>query len=81
MRPSPDLNEWLAHRKQMAELAPEALDLAGAVCSGDADAEKKARDTLLEKHAGLKGGFEGRFSDRNTYSAGLTEGRFTNIPD
>jgi hypothetical protein len=35
------LNEWLAHRKILAELAPEALDLAGAVCSGDAEVKKK----------------------------------------
>ncbi len=74
------LNEWLAHRKRMAELAPEALDLAGAVCSGDAEAEKKARDALLKKQTGLKDEFEGRFSDRNVYSAGLTQARFNRLP-
>jgi len=70
------LNEWLAHRKIFAELAPEALDLAAAVCSGDSTAEKKARDAILAKHGGLEGGIEDRFPDRNVYSAGLTAGRY-----
>ena len=73
------LNEWLAHRKILAELAPEALDLAGAVCLGEMDAEKKARAKLLEKHAGLKNGIEGRFADRNVCSTGLTQARFNRL--
>ena len=66
-------------RKILAELASEALDLAGAVCLGEMDAEKKARAKLLEKHAGLKNGIEGRFADRNVYSAGLTQARFNRL--
>jgi hypothetical protein len=73
------LNEWLAHRKQVAELAPEALDLAGAVCAGDAEAEKKARNLILQKHTDLKDDIADRFSDRNTNSAGLTTSRFNRL--
>ncbi|GAB6052589.1 class I SAM-dependent methyltransferase [Magnetospira thiophila] len=67
------LNDWLTHRKRLIELAPEALDLADAVCSG-AD-ETDARQSLRERHQQLKEQFKGRHSDRNLFSAGLTEGR------
>ena len=73
------LNEWLAHRKILAELAPEALDLAGAVCSGDAEANKKAHDAILEKNKTLKDKTQDRFPDRNVYSAGLTRARFNRL--
>ena len=69
-------NEWLAHRLRLAELAPEALRLADAVCAGDAQAEKKLRAALLDRHGRMKDRFEGRFADRNLFSHGLTQGRF-----
>jgi hypothetical protein len=68
-------NEWLTHRLRLAELAPEAVALADAVCSGDDGAEKEARATLLGKFNAER--FAGRSADRNTYSTGLTEARFT----
>ena len=69
-------NEWLAHRLRLAELAPEALRLADAVCSGDGVAEATARETLVDRHANLKDRFKGRTQDRNMGSAGLSRGRF-----
>ena len=69
-------NEWLAHRLRLAELAPEALVLADAVCSGDKGAEDEARKILQERHADLKDRFQGRTADRNMASEGLTRGRF-----
>ena len=74
------LNEWLAHRLRPAELAPEALVFADAVCTGNSEAEKTARKVLLKKNGELRGASEGRHPDRNTYSAGLPEGRFIDIP-
>ena len=74
-------NEWLVHRSRMAELAPDAVGLADAVCSGDGDGEAEARRHLADKHAGLKEKIRGRYPDRNTYSGGLTEARFTELPD
>ncbi len=72
-------NEWLVHRLRRAELAPEAVALADAVCAGDMGAEEKARAALLEKYALWRDASDGRFPDRNTYSEGLTEGRFNKI--
>lgn len=69
------LNEWLAHRLRLAELAPEALALADAVVGGDAAAEEKARIVLADAVAAHGDLFEGRYPDRNMYSAGLSEGR------
>ncbi|GEM_PF-634065 len=74
-------NEWLVHRLRRAELAPEAVALADAICIGDMAAEEKARKALLEKYGIWRDVSDGRYRDRNTYSTGLTEGRFTNIPD
>jgi hypothetical protein len=73
-------NEWLVHRMAMAELAPEAVCLAEAVCSGDAGAEREGRDALLKRQATLGDRLGGRFADRNTYSAGLTQARFNELP-
>ena len=72
-------NEWLAHRLQMAELAPEALTLAQAVCLGDADAEAEARRILLQQYGASQDKFSGRHADRNVFSKGLTEGRFNKL--
>ncbi len=74
-------NEWLVHRLRRAELAPEAVALADAICIGDMAAEEKARKALLEKYDIWREISDGRYPDRNTYSTGLTEGRFANIPD
>ena len=69
------LNEWLAHRLRLAELAPEALTLADAVCVGDEEAEKEANAVLRKEYADLKERLEDRFADRNTHSAGLAQVR------
>ena len=73
------LNEWLAHRLRLAELAPEALALADAVCAGDEEAEVAARDSLNSRYDSLDGLAVKRHSDRNTNSAGLPYARF-NVP-
>ena len=75
------VNEWLAHRHQLAELAPEALRLAQAVCHGDADGEAARRAELEERYSTMRAAFEKRFKDSNTYSAGLTEARFNRLND
>jgi predicted O-methyltransferase YrrM len=72
-------NEWLAHRLRLAELAPEALTLADAVCTGGEEAE--ARESLKSRYESLGGRVAERAPDRNTHSAGLTPGRFNDPPD
>ena len=72
-------NEWLVHRLRRAELAPEAVALADAICGGDARAEEKARKALLNKYEIWRNAADGRYPDRNTFSAGLTEGRFNEV--
>ena len=62
-------------RKKLVEPALEALNLAGDVYSGDAEDEKYARDTLLDKHVGLKEDLENRVPNRNVFSAGMAMGR------
>jgi predicted O-methyltransferase YrrM len=74
------VNEWLIHRHALAELAPEALELAGAACRGDAPAEAAARARLLGRYRSMKHAFDGRFPDRNVYSEGLPERRFNRAP-
>lgn len=69
------LNEWLAHRLRLAELAPDALAFAEAVVSGDADSENILRQTLLKKHADDRGLFDARHADRNLYSTDLPQSR------
>ena len=73
------LNEWLAHRLRLAELAPEALTLADAVCSEDNGAEAITREALLEKHKTLRNIIDDRHPDRNTYSRGLPASRFAGL--
>lgn len=68
-------NEWLAHRLRLAELAPEALALADAVCTGGGAAEAEARRALLDRFAADRDRFAGRHADRNLHSGGLTAGR------
>jgi hypothetical protein len=72
-------NEWLVHRLRRAELAPEAVALADAICTGNLAAEKKARKALLEKYGIWRDISDDRYPDRNTYSIELTEGRFNEI--
>ena len=74
-------NEWLIHRLRRAELAPEAVVLAEAICAGDAAAEADARKALLHKHGIWRDVADGRYQDRNTHSAGLTEARFNELPE
>jgi hypothetical protein len=74
-------NEWLVHRLRRAELAPEAVVLADAICTGDVAAEEKARKALLNKYGIWRDISDGRYPDRNTASGGLTEARFNEIPE
>lgn len=69
------VNEWLIHRHRLAELAPDALDLAQRVLDG-ADTTPAAARLKVGAEA-RRDEFAGRYPDRNVYSAGLTEGRFT----
>ncbi len=68
------LNEWLAHRLRLAELAPQALALADNICRGEK--HEQASTDLLERYAKNSRRFSARYPDRNTYSNGLSEGRF-----
>ena len=72
-------NEWLVHRLRLAELAPEALALAQAVCGRDGAAEAAVRNALLAGHAAMAPRLAGRFADRNVYSGGLPEGRYNKM--
>jgi len=74
-------NEWLAHRLQAAHLAPEAVALAGAIACGDEKAEQDARETFMSAVERSRPRFESRYSDRNTDSENLTEGRFNKIAE
>lgn len=68
------INDWLVHRHQLAELAPQALALAqAAVAGGD---EAGARAALQAGYAADQGAFDTRLADRNMYSANLPAGRF-----
>ena len=72
-------NEWMVHRLRRAELAPEAVTLADAICAGDMGAEEKAREALLEKYGIWRDVSDARFPDRNTFSEGLTQARFNTL--
>jgi predicted O-methyltransferase YrrM len=71
------LNEWLAHRLRLAELAPEALALADAVCAGDEGAA--ALKSLKSRYNSLGGRIAKRYPDRNTNSAELPPSRFNRL--
>jgi predicted O-methyltransferase YrrM len=73
-------NEWLTHRLRLAELAPEALRLADAICRGDVAADEAARQSLEARYGEVKRKTESLFEDRNVYSAGLRLGRFNRLP-
>ncbi len=73
------VNDWLTHRHQLAELAPEALNLAQAVCHNDGAREADCKDKLLKRFQQRRKVYDLRNPDRNTYSAGLTEGRFNKL--
>lgn len=70
------VNDWLVHRHGLAELAPEALEIASAIVSADQDAETQARQALLRHHKERASRFESLLPDRNTRSNGLTRGSF-----
>jgi predicted O-methyltransferase YrrM len=65
------LNEWLAHRLRMAELTPEALRLADAICSGNIAAAEIKRQKLESKYGDIKDKIELLFEDRNVFSKNL----------
>ena len=74
------LNEWLAHRLRLAELAPEALTLADAVCAGDGESEAAARENLKTRYGENEDMFSDRLADRNMNSAGLSSSRINRLP-
>jgi hypothetical protein len=69
------VNEWLVHRHRLAELAPDAMDLAQRAVDG-ADLAP-AVDKLKAGYQVARAMFDARQPDRNVHSADLTEGRFT----
>ena len=69
------LNEWLAHRLRLAELAPEALRLADSICSGDAATNEAARLKLEARYGKMKSKIELLFEDRNVFSENFPLGR------
>ncbi len=73
------LNEWLAHRLRLAELAPEALALADAVTTGNVANETNSRFALMASYQEHRDLFEGRYTDRNVYSERLTRGRVNTL--
>ena len=73
------VNEWLVHRHQFAELAPQAIDLAQSVCLNDKEKEQGRRQHLLDSFADCAELFSERFSDRNTYSGDLPQTRYNSI--
>ena len=73
------LNEWLTHRLRLAELAPEALQLADAICIDNKEKIKFARNTLGDKYATVKSKLELLFEDRNVFSKNLPLSRFNDF--
>ena len=69
------LNEWLAHRLRLADLAPEALVLADKVCRADQQGEGAARKVLQEKYQDNATYFDSLFEDRNVFSDDLPSSR------
>jgi len=69
------LTDWLTHRLRYAELGPEALVLADNVLSGAPAQEGAARAALREAFEAKRTLFEGRYADRNVYSAALPSAR------
>jgi predicted O-methyltransferase YrrM len=65
------LNEWLAHRLRMAELTPEALRLADAICSGNMKEVEVNRQKLESRYGDLKDKLKLLFEDRNVFSKNL----------
>jgi hypothetical protein len=70
------VNEWLVHRHQFAELAPQAIDLAQSICMGDNEGEGERRRRLMDAYAGQSEQLATRFPDRNTYSGNLPALRY-----
>lgn len=69
------LNEWLVHRLRLAELAPEALMLADAVCDENSDEIVVAQEALREAFKKSDVTFDARFADRNMYSESFPSAR------
>ena len=73
------LNEWLAHRLRMAEMAPESLRLADAICTNNKAADKLSRRALKNKYEKNKDRLNLLFDDRNVFSKDLPLSRFNLI--
>lgn len=69
------VNEWLVHRHPLAELAPEALELARATLMAGDVAAAAAR--LAAAFMPLAAEATRRYPDRNLYSEALAPTRFT----
>jgi len=70
------VNEWLVHRHQFAELAPEAVDLAQAICLDNTASETMAREKILNRYQQYKSTMANRYPDRNVYSDDLIATRY-----
>ena len=73
------VNDWLVHRHGFAELAPEALSLAQAICTEDSAQLKILKAELLGKYNKYQTFIENRPSDRHTRSKNLPLERYNNI--
>lgn len=72
---TPYFNEHYVHRYGVAEIAPEAMAVAQALADG-ADGAAADIAGLTEKARAFRAAHADRHSDKNTYSAELTPGRF-----
>lgn len=73
------VNEWLVHRHQFAELAPEAVNLAQSICLDDKEEERVRRERLLKSYELHSAQLADRFPDRNTFSGDLPATRFNKL--
>ncbi len=72
------VNDWLVHRHRLAELAPEALNVAGSICAGDV-AEVDARNKLTSLYETEKNRFDTRHADRNLHNQGQPKSRLNSV--
>ncbi|MBT7770738.1 MAG: class I SAM-dependent methyltransferase [Rhodospirillales bacterium] len=72
-------NEWLVHRLRVAGLAPKAVALADALCSGESTEAAALQTQLLEQYQKDLAVFQNRDVDRNVCSAGLPINHFNEL--
>jgi len=72
-------HEWLTHRHQIAELAPESLDLVQAMLLDRTEDKTEIEKTLRSKFAESREIYQDRKLTRNTYSKNIAGSRFNNF--